>query len=52
MKYQGGNRKEWITEETLESVEERSRIRAKYSIKNLKGSRNESKKKKEYDAMN
>ena len=50
LKYQGGNRKEWITEETWASVEERSRIRAK--LLDSKSERIRERNQKEYDAMN
>ena len=50
LKYQGGNRKEWITEETWASVEERSRIRAK--LLDSKSERIRERIQKEYNAMN
>ena len=48
--YQGGNRKELITEKTWASVEERSRIRA--NLLDSKSERIRELIQKEYDAMN
>ena len=39
----GENKKEWITEEIWANVEEIAKIRTNYSVQNLKGSLNESK---------
>ena len=50
MKYQGVNKKEWITEETWASVEERARIRAK--LLNSKSERIRERIQRDYDAKN
>ena len=50
LKYQGGNRKESITDETWTSVDERYRIRAK--LIDSKSERIRERNQKEYDAMN
>ena len=50
MKYQGVNKKEWITEETWASVEERVKIRAK--LPNSKSERIRERIQKDYDAKN
>ena len=50
LKYQGGNRKELITEETWASVEERSRMKAK--LLDYKSEKIWERIQKEYDAMN
>ena len=50
LKYQGGNTKDWITEETWASVEKRSKFKAK--LLDSKSERKRERIQKEYNTMN